>query len=93
MSKGFAVLIIVIYNIVGIIIILLLDCYFNSYTLFMSNQNNLGNNDTPGETLTMDTILAKGESIDSLEDIGREALESGTNLQASPTYGAYDDLD
>ena len=41
----------------------------------------------------MDTILAKGESIDSLEDIGREALESGTNIQASPTYGAYDDLD
>jgi hypothetical protein len=52
-----------------------------------------GNNDAPGETLTMDTILSKGESIDSLEDIGREATENGTNILASPTYGAYDDLD
>ena len=54
--------------------------------------NHLGSED---ETLTMDNILTKGSSLESLEDDATDipSLANGLNAIASPEHGAYDDLD
>ena len=53
------------------------------------------NSGAEDETLTMDNILTKGSSFESLDDSPTEIspMGNGMNVIATEDHGAYDDMD
>ena len=62
------------------------------YYLWIIFPSNSGGED---ETLTMDNILTKGSSFESLDDSPTEIspMGNGMNAIATEDHGAYDDMD